>query len=56
MSDEPPVCTICAWRKDCQKRFLKSREIKLRCPDFAKDLSIKNTEKADAEKKDSGHN
>jgi hypothetical protein len=28
----------------------------MRCPDFTKDLSIKNTEKLDDKKKDSGDN
>jgi hypothetical protein len=56
MKDEPVLCAVCAWRKDCQKRFLKSLEVRLRCPDFAKDMAIKDTEKQDAEKKDSGYN
>jgi hypothetical protein len=56
MKNEPSLCAVCAWRKDCQKRFLKGPEVQLRCPDFSKDLAIKDTEKLDAEKKDSGHN
>ena len=55
MITEPSLCLVCAWRKDCQKRFLKSKEVEFRCPDFTKDMSIKDTEKPDAEKEDSGH-
>ncbi len=51
MTEGPILCAVCAWRKNCQKRFLKSKDIKLRCPDFAKDLAIKDTE--NAEEKDS---
>jgi hypothetical protein len=39
MSDKKELCIICAWRATCQKQFsLKAGQ---RCPDFTKDLSIK---------------
>lgn len=60
MSDEPSLCVVCAWRKECQKRFLKGLDVTLRCPDFTRDMAIGkdmvDTEKPDAEKKDSGRN
>jgi len=52
---EPSLCLVCAWRKDCQKRFLRPKDVELRCPDFSRDMSIKNTEKSDVEEEDSGH-
>jgi hypothetical protein len=55
MTTEVSLCAVCAWRKECQKRFLKSREVEFRCPDFTKDMAIKETEKQDAEEKDSGN-
>ena len=59
MSDVSSLCIVCAWRKDCQKRFLKRQDIEFRCPDFTKDMSIKDTEKTekdDGKKESSGHN
>lgn len=39
MSDKKEQCIVCAWRADCQKQFsLKAGQ---RCPDFSRDLSIK---------------
>ncbi len=33
------ICSICAWRETCQKKFsISGRDV--RCPDFAKDLSL----------------
>jgi len=54
MVDEPSLCILCAWRENCQKRFLRGKEVSLRCPDFTKDLSIKSTEIPNDKKKDSG--
>ncbi|MBF0558619.1 MAG: hypothetical protein HQL08_07540 [Nitrospirae bacterium] len=40
MSDEKEFCVICAWRENCKKKFsLKAGQ---RCPDFSKDLAIKD--------------
>lgn len=33
------LCSICAWRADCQKKFSISGK-NIRCPDFTKDVSI----------------
>ncbi|RME68933.1 MAG: hypothetical protein D6778_01200 [Nitrospirae bacterium] len=38
------ACAICAWRADCKKKFSLSGK-NIRCPDFVKDLTIKDTEK-----------
>ncbi len=56
MNTEPTLCIICAWKKDCQKKFLRGKDATLRCPDFTKDVSIKDREKLDDQKKDSGDN
>ena len=34
-------CMICAWRETCAKRFSVS-DSGSRCPDFCRDISIKN--------------
>jgi len=33
------LCGICAWRGDCNKKFIRGEGI--HCPDFTKDLTIK---------------
>ena len=35
------ICIVCAWRQDCQKKFSISGK-DIRCPDFVKDLLIKD--------------
>ena len=43
MTAEKHICGICAWRRDCQKRFKLSTDAFLgsHCPDYTRDLSIK---------------
>jgi cytidylate kinase len=44
MAVERQICGLCAWRRDCQKRFKLSSEAFLgsHCPDYTRDLSIKS--------------
>lgn len=35
-------CAVCAWRENCNKRFSVC-DGGARCPDFSRDISIKNT-------------
>lgn len=53
METEQTFCIICAWRENCQKRFLQGKDIQLRCPDFTRDLMIKDSVKRDGEREDS---
>jgi len=43
MATERQICGICAWRRDCQKRFRISTDafLNVNCPDYTRDLSIK---------------
>lgn len=52
MATEKKYCSICAWRGDCQKRFSVSTDSSgnVRCPDFTRDVSIKDDEIEDKEK------
>ena len=45
MAVERQICGLCAWRRDCQKRFKLSTDAFLgsHCPDYTRDLSIKAT-------------
>jgi len=52
MKEEPVgICAICAWRATCQKKFFISRK-DIRCPDFVRDLSIKDEEGVEEDKKE----
>ncbi|MFZ1037699.1 MAG: cytidylate kinase-like family protein [Smithella sp.] len=43
MAVEMHICGICAWRRECQKKFKLSKDspIGSHCPDYTRDLSIK---------------
>ena len=46
------ICSICAWRATCQKKFSVSGK-DLRCAEFVKDIMIKEEqEEVSKEKKD----
>jgi hypothetical protein len=54
MGTEKKYCAICAWRISCQKRFSVATDASgsVHCPDFSRDLSIKDKDIEDAVKKD----
>jgi hypothetical protein len=56
MDIERTLCVVCAWRKECQKKFLRGQDFSSRCTDFTKDLSIKDGVKADDKEENSGDN
>jgi len=42
------ICVLCAWRENCNKKFsISGRDV--RCPDFVRDLNIKEEESFDSE-------
>lgn len=40
MNAAADICAICAWRASCKKKFSLSGK-DMRCPDFVRDVSIK---------------
>ena len=44
MPEDRRICGICAWRRDCQKRYRISTDsfLNVNCPDYTRDLSIKD--------------
>jgi hypothetical protein len=39
MSKSAEICSVCAWRETCRKKFsLSGRDV--RCPDFVEDVSF----------------
>ena len=51
---EKKYCAICAWKVNCQKRFSVSTDAQgsVHCPDYSRDLSIKDGDIEEAVKKD----
>ncbi|HNY50657.1 MAG TPA: cytidylate kinase-like family protein [Smithella sp.] len=51
MAAEMNVCGICAWRRECQKRFKLDKDslVGSHCPDYTRDLTIKPAATADNE-------
>jgi len=52
MGTEKMYCSICAWRENCQKRYSIMTDASgcVRCPDYSRDLSIKEKDIDAAEK------
>lgn len=38
------LCVVCAWREHCQKKYFVSKDPVPRCPDFSRDVTIKDKE------------
>jgi hypothetical protein len=52
MAEDHHICAVCAWRKDCVKKFKDSKELgsgKLKCPDYTRDVTIKDLGPSDKE-------
>ena len=48
MQAKKELCVLCAWRENCNKKFsISGRDI--RCPDFVRDLKIKEDEMPEGE-------
>lgn len=50
-AEQASLCIVCAWRKDCQKKFSRSKDVSFRCAEFTRDMTI-GREKADDKKED----
>jgi hypothetical protein len=51
MKDKKEACVLCAWRENCNKKFsVSGRDI--RCPDFVRDLKIKDDAKPEEESRE----
>jgi hypothetical protein len=47
------ICVVCAWRMTCNKKFSMDGATTTRCPDFTRDVTLKEpVEKNDAPKKE----
>jgi hypothetical protein len=43
VTEEKKLCVLCAWRENCQKRFIISTDQlgNVQCPDYCRDVSIR---------------
>ena len=48
MNEEKTLCAICAWRKNCLKRYKYESSTKLRCPEFTRDVTLPKNKKEDS--------
>jgi len=48
---EKRYCSICAWRENCQKRFVVATDAtgNVHCPDYTRDVAIKDRDIDEAE-------
>ncbi len=46
MNPDVRVCSVCAWRETCQKKFITAVDTfcRVHCPDYTKDVRIKDQE------------
>lgn len=44
MGTEKRLCSICAWRESCQKRFMVATDAvgNVHCPDYCRDVAIRD--------------
>lgn len=49
MVQDVRVCSVCAWRETCQKRYVTAVDTfcRVHCPDYTRDVRIKDSEIAD---------
>lgn len=39
--DERTLCVVCAWRQGCNKKFCMDGATTTKCPDFTRDVTLK---------------
>lgn len=44
-SEEPTLCSVCAWRQDCKKKFSYQQSGATKCPDFTRDAALSGDKK-----------
>jgi hypothetical protein len=44
MVDDRTICVICAWRQTCNKKFSMDGSTTTRCPDYTRDVTLKEPE------------
>ncbi len=47
--EDRTICVVCAWRKDCSKKFFMDGATTTKCPDFTRDVTLKAPETEEKE-------
>ncbi len=42
IAEDLALCAVCAWRETCKKRFTRDSGSPFRCPDFTRDITLKD--------------
>jgi hypothetical protein len=53
MAEQVEICVVCAWRATCQKKFSLCGK-NIRCPDFVKDVALKEETEKEEKKEEEG--
>ncbi len=51
---EPAICQVCAWRGECQKKFMGGHDRAFRCTEFTRDRGAREKESPNDTKDDRG--
>jgi len=54
MENGRTICVTCAWRRDCNKKFSMDGATTTRCPDYTRDLTLKEPAADSEAKEDAG--
>jgi hypothetical protein len=44
-SEKPTLCSVCAWRANCLKKFSFQQGGAVKCPDFTRDAALAGDKK-----------
>jgi hypothetical protein len=42
--DGRTICSVCAWRGTCQKKYSFDQSGSAKCPDYTRDLTLSDTD------------
>lgn len=39
-AEQPTICSVCAWRLECRKKYSYEQGGVVKCPDFTRDAAL----------------
>lgn len=48
LDQTPSICVVCAWRADCKKKYSLAGGMNLRCPEFSRDVTLRDKAEGEA--------
>jgi hypothetical protein len=55
MEDNRTICVMCAWRQTCNKKFSMDGATTTRCPEYTRDVTLKQPDEEEADKTRNGN-